>query len=143
MARVIGWALALSILIVAIPIGVMVAGLVVFPLDFLFRMVGGGGAAGLVGAYLRIAQDAFASTALPTWLPRLVFLVLAGAAAIAAVDGWLRRGRRDRGAAWWRLAPSPLSAAGAVTRRALGSQRRGATKQPGRDLAKRMGSAGR
>src|SRR4029079_8590025 len=59
-ARIIVWALALSIAIVAIPLVVMVAGLVVFPLDFLLRMVGVGGAPGLVGAYLGLAQDAFA-----------------------------------------------------------------------------------
>ena len=57
-ARVVVWALALSMVIVAIPIAVMVAGLVVFPLDFLLKMVGDGGAAGLVGAYLRVAQEA-------------------------------------------------------------------------------------
>ena len=143
-ARIIVWALALSIVIVAVPIVVMVAGLVVFPLDFLLRMVGIGGAAGLVGAYLSVAQDAFAPTALPTWLPRLVFLVLAGAAAIAAVDGSLRPGRRGRGAVWWRLVPSPLSATGAVTRiwDVLWDLLRGAAqlKQPGRgDLARRYG----
>ena len=144
MARVIVWALALSVAIVAIPIAVMVAGLVVFPLDFLLRMVGGGGASGLVGAYLRIAQEAFAPTALPTWLPRLVFLVLASASATAAVNGWLRQGRRARGAAWWRLVPSPLSATGAVTRfwGVLWDLLRGAAqlKHPGRtDLARRYG----
>lgn len=143
-ARIIAWALALSIAIVAIPIAVMVAGLVVFPLDFLLRMVGGGGAAGLVGAYLEFAQEAFAPNALPTWLPRLVFLVLGSAAAIAGVNGWLRLGRRGRGAAWWRLVPSPLSTAGAITRfwGVLWDLLRGAAqlKQPGRgDLAKRYG----
>jgi hypothetical protein len=143
-ARVIVWALALSIVIVALPIAVMAAGLVVFPLDFLLRIVGGGGAGGLVGAYLRIAQDAFAPTALPTWLPRLVFLVLGTTAATAAVSAWLSRGRRGRGTAWWRLVPSPLSAAGAVTRvwAVLWDLLRGAAQltHPGRgDLAKRYG----
>src|SRR5438477_10516527 len=65
--RVIVWALAVSAVTVAMPILVMVAGLVVFPLDFLLRMVGGGGAAGLVGAYLGGPQEALAPTALPTW----------------------------------------------------------------------------
>ena len=141
-ARIIVWALGLSIASVAIPIGVMVAGLVVFPLDFLLRMVGIGGAGGLVGAYLDLAQAAFAPTALPTWLPRLVFVVLTCAAAVAAVNGWLRRGRRGRGAAWWRLAPSPLSATGAIARfwDVLWDLLRGAAqlRQPGRgELAKR------
>ena len=38
-------------------------------------MVGFGGG-GLVGAYLQFTQAAFAPDALPTWLPRLVVLVL-------------------------------------------------------------------
>src|SRR5688572_11402489 len=41
--RVIVWAIAIAAAIVAIPLAVMVAGLVVFPLDFLLRMVGVGG----------------------------------------------------------------------------------------------------
>src|SRR5688572_13522838 len=88
-ARVIVWAIAICIAIVAIPLIVMVAGLVVFPLDFLLRLVGIGGAAGLVDAYLGVTQAAFAPAALPTWLPRLVFLVLAVAAGVAAVNGWI------------------------------------------------------
>ena len=143
-ARTIVWALALSVAVVTIPIVVMVAGLVVYPLDLLIRMVGGGGAAGLVGAYLGFAQQAFAPNALPTWLPRLVFLVLGGAAAIAGVNGWLRLGRRGRGAAWWRLVPSPLSTTAATARvwSVLWDLLRGAAQlqQPGRgDLAKRYG----
>jgi hypothetical protein len=141
-ARVILWAVLAAAGIVALPIFVMVAGLVVFPLDFLLRTVGLGGAGGLVGAYLRAAQAAFAPTALPTWLPRLVFLDMALAAAVAAVAAWLRSGRRVRGATWWRLVPSPLSADSAVSHcwRTLWDLLRGATQlqQPTpRDLAGR------
>lgn len=143
-ARIIVWAIGLSAAIVAVPVAIMAAGLVVFPMDFLVRMVGGGGAAGLVGTYLDFAQKAFAPNALPTWLPRLVFLTLGSAGAIAGVNGWLRLSRRGRGAAWWRLVPSPLSAESAVTRcwGVLWDLLRGAAqlKQPGRrDLAKRYG----
>src|SRR5688572_9558202 len=141
-ARVIAWAIAVAGAIVAIPLAVMAAGLVVFPVDFLLRMVGVSGSTGLVDAYLRTAQAAFAPTALPTWLPRLAFLVLAMAAAVAGVNGWLDRGRRSRGAAWWRMVPAPLTAAGAVHRcwRVLWDLLRGAAqlKQPAPgDLAKR------
>jgi predicted acylesterase/phospholipase RssA len=141
-ARVMGWAVAVAAAVVIIPIVVMAAGLVVFPLDFLVRMLGGGGAQGLVGPYLDFAERAFRPTALPTWLPRLVFLLLGGAAAIAAVQGWLRLGRRGRGAPWWRLAPTPLSGASAVSRvwSVLWDLLRGAAqlKQPARrELAKR------
>jgi hypothetical protein len=143
-ARIIVWALAAAGAVVAVPIAVMAAGLIVFPLDFLLKILGAGGAGGLVGAYLLVAQEGFASSALPTWLPRLVFLVLATAAVVAAVNGWIRRGRRARGAVWWHLVPSPLSAAGGVTRvwGVLWDLLRGAAqlKQPSRvDLAKRYG----
>ena len=141
-ARVIVWAIAIAAAIVAIPLAVMVAGLVVFPLDFLLRMVGVGGATGLVDAYLRVAQAAFAPDALPTSLPRLVFLVLTLAAATAVVNGWVGRGRRSRGPVWWRMVPAPLTADGAVGRcwGVLWDLLRGAAqiKQPSPgDLAKR------
>src|SRR4051812_5859552 len=74
--RVVVWALALALAIVAIPIGAIALGLIVFPIDFVLKMVGVSGAAGLVEAYVRWAQAAFAPEALPTWLPRLVLLVL-------------------------------------------------------------------
>ncbi|HVH29287.1 MAG TPA: patatin-like phospholipase family protein [Vicinamibacterales bacterium] len=141
-ARVAVWALGLSLAVVAIPLATIAAGLVVFPLDFLLRLLGLGGAEGLVGDYLRFAQAAFAPTALPTWLPRLVFLVLAAATGTAAVYGWRRPGRRGYGAAWWRLVPAPLSAGGAVHRfwGVLWDLLRGAAqlKQPApSDLARR------
>ena len=46
--RVAVWALALSVAIVALPIGAMALGLVVYPIDFVLKMVGSGGG-GLVG----------------------------------------------------------------------------------------------
>ena len=109
-ARVIVWALAIAAAIVAIPLAVMVAGLVVFPLDFLLRMVGVGGATGLVGAYLRVAQAAFAPDALPTWLPRLVFLVLALAAAHCRRE---RLGRSRPAKPWSRVVADGAGAAAA------------------------------
>jgi hypothetical protein len=143
-ARILGWSVAVCAGIVAIPIAFMAAGLVVFPLDFVLRLVGLGGAGGLVGAYLQLAQEAFASTGLPTWLPRFVFLVLAGAIAAGGVNAWLHLGRPGRGAAWWRVVPPPLAAGAAVTRfwGVLWDLLRGAAqlRQPGhRDLARRYG----
>ena len=58
----------------------MAAGLVVFPIDFVLKMVGVSAASGLVRRYLDLAEAAFAPTALPTWLPRLVLIVLGLAA---------------------------------------------------------------
>ena len=69
--KVIVWGLAVSVAIVAIPVAAVALGLIVFPIDFVLKMVGVSGAASLVSAYLRVAQAAFAPEALPTWLPRL------------------------------------------------------------------------
>ncbi|MGB7220689.1 MAG: hypothetical protein WBD07_17960 [Vicinamibacterales bacterium] len=105
------WALGLSAAIVAVPIATMAAGLVVFPIDFVLKMVGGG-AGGLVGWYLGGAEAAFAPGALPTWLPRLVFLVLLSATLVAAAGAAHQMRGRGRGRWWWRVVPSPLSADG-------------------------------
>ena len=110
--RMAAWAAALSLAIVALPIAVIAIGLVVFPVDFVLKMVGTTGAPEIVGAYLRLAQSAFAPEGLPTWLPRLVVLVLGCVVACAASSG-LRNGgvRRRRGRFWWRVVGSPLSSA--------------------------------
>ena len=115
--RVIVWALAASLAIVAAPMAAMALGLIVFPADFLLKMVGLTGASGLAGAYLQIAQAAFAPSALPTWLPRLVLLVLGTAGLVAFVDGWWsgrREGGHALGASWWRAARAPMSSARAI-----------------------------
>jgi len=96
MARLVIGALAVAFIVVAVPLAAMAAGLVVFPIDFLAKMVGASGLADLTGAYVRLAERAFAPEGLPTWLPRLVFLVLAAAAVVACVDGWKRSARQGR-----------------------------------------------
>jgi hypothetical protein len=83
----------------------------VFPIDFVLKMVGAG-SGGLVAAYLAVAERALAPDALPTWLPRLVVLVL-GVVAAAALFSAIRsdRERRPRRLTPWRLLRAPLSAA--------------------------------
>lgn len=140
--RVMAWALGISAAIVVIPMAVVAIGLVVFPIDFLLKIVGIGGAGGLVSAYVRVVDAAFASGGLPTWLPRLVFLVLAGAGGMAIVDGWTRDPRQPRGPIWWRALRPPLTSAPAAdhTWRVLWDMLRGATqvKQPAAaELARR------
>jgi hypothetical protein len=132
--RLLGWALGVAVAIVAVPIAVIALGLVVFPIDFLLKIVGIGGASGLVAAYVRVAEGAFASDGLPTWLPRLVFLVLLVAAAVALIDGWQQDPRRPRGALWWRALRLPMTSAAAAehTWRVVWDMLRGAAqlKQP-------------
>ena len=134
--RLIVWALAVSLAIVAIPIAAVALGLVVFPIDFLLKIVGVGRAAGLVGAYVRLAEAAFAPEALPTWLPRLVFLVLGAAGAVAIADGWIaarRAGAPSFGAMWWRALRAPISTAQAIEHcwRVMWDLVRGATQLKG------------
>ena len=145
-AHIAVWALGAAIAIVAVPIAAVVAGLVVFPIDFLLKMVGAGGAPGLVGRYLSAAEAAFAPEALPTWLPRLVLLVLGAAALMACADAWIaatwnaragrtpRSGGRAQGPFWWRAVRAPLSSDQAIEQcwRVMWDLLRGASalKQP-------------
>jgi len=112
--RIAAGALALAVAIVAVPLAVVVLGLIVFPIDFALRIVGASGAPSLVAAYVGAAQSAFEPAALPTWLPRLALLVLGLAVIVAAIDGWRHRGRRSRGGLWWGVLRPPLSATQAV-----------------------------
>lgn len=113
--RIVTWALGLSVALVAVPIGAVALGLVVFPIDFLLKMVGIAAGAGLTTWYVGVVQAAFAPEALPTWLPRIVLLVLAAAATTALATSYGRlRERRSRGAGWWRLTPAPLTAEPAI-----------------------------
>ena len=65
MMRAAAWAAALSLAIVSVPIAAVAGGLVVFPIDFVLKMIGLGGAEGLVDEYLRVVKTAFAPGALP------------------------------------------------------------------------------
>lgn len=113
--RLAAGALAVAVAVVAIPIAAMAAGLVVFPLDFVLKMVGVSAASGLANRFLVFLQSAFSPEALPTWLPRIVVLVLALAAVAAFVGGWVGDSkRRKRGWIWWRAVRPPLSSRSAV-----------------------------
>lgn len=111
--RLLAWACAAAVAVVALPLATIVAGLAVFPIDFVLKMVGVQAASGLVVRYLAFAEAMSAPEALPTWLPRIVVLVLGAAAAIAvAAAPSLRRGARGR--LRWRLLRAPLSAHAAL-----------------------------
>jgi hypothetical protein len=140
--RLLVGALAVAILIVALPIAAMALGLIVYPIDFVLKM-GGLSGGGLVAWYLGVVDAAFAPTAFPTWLPRLVVLVL-GAAGVAAVVAAFRHSgsRHRRGPWWWRLVPAPLTAEPMIAHAwtAVWDLVRGAAhlRQPSRlDLARR------
>jgi hypothetical protein len=140
--KVCAWALGAAMAAFILPLLVVAAGLVVFPIDFLMRLTGLSEAAPLVKGYLQLTEAAFAAQALPTWVPRLVTLAVVFAGVVAAVSLWMAsRGRRP-GAPWWRVAWSPLSSAAVHAHcwRVMWDLVRGAAplKQPDpRDLARR------
>jgi hypothetical protein len=108
-------ALVASVALVGVPLAAIAAGLVVFPIDFVLNMTGMAEGSGLAERYLRFAESAFAPSALPTWLPRLVLLVLGLAGTIAVGAALLGADhRRQQGGFWWRLLRPPLSATAAV-----------------------------
>jgi hypothetical protein len=141
--RLTALALALSVALVAIPLAAMAAGLVIFPIDFVLKLAGVSAASGLAERYLGFAAGQFAPDALPTWLPRLVLLVLGVAAVAAVLSASLGRGhRRLRDRFWWRLLRPPLSTASVIDHSwgILWDLLRGAAqlKQPAQsDLARR------
>ena len=110
----VAWLIALAAAVVLTPLVAVALGLVVFPIDFLLKMVGGTGAPGLVDGYVGFAQAAFASGGLPTWLPRLAMLLVGGAAVVACVDGIQSGDRRLRGGWWWRALRAPFASAPAA-----------------------------
>ncbi len=141
-ARLTAWSLAAALAIVAVPIAAVVIGAVVFPLDFILKVTGIGGAGGLVAVYLRAAQAAFAPGALPTWLPRLVVIVLGTAGGAMLVTAAKRERGRSDDAWWWRVLVAPLTAGDAIDHswRMLWDLIRGATpvRQPAAaDLGRR------
>ena len=112
--RMLAGALLLAIAVVALPIAAMAVGLIVYPIDFILKMVGLSGG-GLVGWYVGVANAAFAPTAFPTWLPRLAVLILGAAGATAAMSALRRTNTRHaRGPWWWRVVPAPMTAEAAI-----------------------------
>ncbi len=109
-ARALGWALTASVLLVSVPLAAMAVGLVVYPFDFLLKMVGVGAGGGMTARYLELVAAAFAPDGLPTWLPRLVLIVLGAGGIVACVEAAAAKGRRrHRGRAWWWALRPPLA----------------------------------
>jgi hypothetical protein len=108
--KVCAWALGAATAAFVLPLVLVAAGLVVFPIDFLLRLAGLSGADSLVHGYLRLTQAAFAAETLPTWVPRLVTLAVVFAGVVMMLSLWTRS--TQRGGPWWRVVRSPLSSTG-------------------------------
>lgn len=114
-----GWAARFSLLgvaILAIPLGVLAGGLVAYSLSFVAEMVSVEAGRRLANAYAAMVDAAFADGALPTLIPRMLTLCLAGTFAALAASALrsgrhdpVRQGHRDRGRWWARLIGSPWS----------------------------------
>jgi hypothetical protein len=118
------WALAASLAVVLLPLLALAAGLVVYPLVFLLRLIGLASAGSLVRSYGQLAETLFDPGFLPTILPRAFLLALVlcvGTLAVLALVVLVRGGgrRRDDAPVWWRIVGAPLSASG-ISKAVLG-----------------------
>ena len=107
------WMLGVALGALVLPLGVVVLGALVYPLAYLFTVVGLAGGEWLTTGFGRLVEWVFAPAVLPVWLPRLVVVALAlllGVLVWAAGLAWMRARaqRRTRGTLWWVLLGSPL-----------------------------------
>ena len=111
--RAAAWILGVALGALVLPAGVVVLAALVYPLAYLFGVVGLAGGDWLTSRFGRLVEWVFAPAVLPVWLPRLVVVALAlllGVLVCAAGVAWMRARaqRRTRGALWWVLLGSPL-----------------------------------
>ena len=145
--RLVGWLMAAGALILTVPVIVAAAGMLVYQLALLVEPAGAGSAGRLASGYVGWVAQAFRPQGLPTWLPRLAFVVLAvivGVVMVAARRTLLElpARRRQRDGIWWAVLGAPLShtRAPALIRAALWQLISGGAslRQPaGSDLARR------
>ena len=145
--RVVGWLLLAWTLLLTVPVAIAAAGLLVYQLALLIEPLGAGTAGRLAGGYLAWVATAFEPEGLPTWLPRLALLLVAGVIGAIAVSAGraIRRlpaRRRQQDGFWWAVLGAPLSSsrAPAVVRARLWQMISGGTalrQPPPRDLARR------
>ena len=135
--------------VLASPLLVFAAALVIYPVGLLLGMAGLEAGARAANAYTQLLTAAFSPGALPTWLPRLIaLLMIAGLIVLllGSVMAWRRAPvrRRSRGQVSWALIGAPLDASGAVGHfaSAVWDLLRGGTSlrmPPRADLSRRFG----
>ena len=112
--RAAAWMLAAASATLLFPLVFLVVAVLVYPVAYLFRLAGSELGAELAARYGQLLATVFGPTALPMILPRIVLLILLGLLVMlainAAVSAWLRVRRRARGAIWWRMFGTLLSA---------------------------------
>jgi hypothetical protein len=105
--------------VLAVPAGVLMLGVFVYPIALVLGMAGLQSGARFVEFYLGLLGLAFSPPALPTWIPRLALLLSTAALAALGAGAWIARWRsplyrRSTGSWLWTLLGSPLDAGAAV-----------------------------
>jgi len=115
--RVLGWMCGAVAGLLAVPLGLLALGLVVYPIAFLLRLVQVDASNAWADGYAWLVHEAFLPDRLPSWLAEIV-LVLAiigvGLVASAAARSRLRGRHRERGRFWWRVFGAPVSSREAI-----------------------------
>lgn len=103
--------------ILALPLLVLATGLIAYPLSFLVQMIDVDAGHRLATSYAGLIVRAFGPSVLPTLVPRLVTLAIAGAFIVLAAaalkpsgPGRRQAGHRARGRWWMRLVGAPWTA---------------------------------
>ena len=116
--RVAGYLFGTAVATVLLPLVLLVAAALVYPIVLSFQMITGGTGAALFDGYSKQLLAMFDSISLPMILPWLVVFILLLLLALLAVTVLrsLRSRRRARGAAWWQILVVPLTATGVLDR---------------------------
>lgn len=114
--RVIFIAAAALVGLFASPLLFLAAAIVLYPIGLLLGMAGLDSGAAVMQRYVTLVAAAFSPGALPTWLPRLIALVVIAGAAVLVLGSLLawRRApvrRRTRGSLAWAVLGVPLDSA--------------------------------
>jgi hypothetical protein len=118
--RAAAWLGLVLVTILLTPVFVLLVGLLVYLLGFLFEMLQIEAGRSLVSGYSAWLQVAFAGENLPTSVPRLAIVALTAILAVLAIGG-VRAGRtigsrRAERGWWWRVMAAPFDAHGARER---------------------------
>ena len=117
--RLVGWALALSFLVLALPVMVQVAAALLYPFAYAVQLVGLDAEGRIARLFVATIGATFHHTLFAQVIPRVAVLSLLGAAIFLAAEYVLRlrgRGRRRiEGRPWWVALGAPLDAQVAFT----------------------------
>jgi len=115
--RTLGWAGAAALAFVLVPLGVLAAGLIAYPVACLLRLAQLDAGSTLADGYAAIVREAFLPGRLPSWVAQgsfllavLVLVLLAAASLHARLPGR----QRERGRFWWRVFGAPIDSRGVI-----------------------------